>query len=74
MPKTAARQSIANLIAGTLTIGEPSVAGPLVVFPLFGPEPRLEYVSYAEGADRGLTVTESVPVLPAVSLACPVTS
>jgi ARG/rhodanese/phosphatase superfamily protein len=42
----------------SLHTGEPDVAGPLAVFPLFGPEPRLEYVSYAEGAARGVTITE----------------
>jgi ARG/rhodanese/phosphatase superfamily protein len=42
----------------TLTIGEPDVAGPLAVFPVFGPAPTLEYVSYAEASARGVTITE----------------
>src|SRR3954453_20535680 len=39
-------------------IGAPDVCGALVVFPVFGGEPRLEYVSYAEGAARGVTIGE----------------
>jgi hypothetical protein len=39
-------------------LAEPDVAGALAVFPIFGPAPSLEYVSFAEGAARGVTVTE----------------
>lgn len=42
-------------------VAEPAVAGALAVFPVFGPPhpaPDLEYVSFAEGAARGVTVTE----------------
>ncbi len=39
-------------------VGDPAVAGALAVFPTFGPAPDLEYVSFAEGAARGVTVTE----------------
>jgi hypothetical protein len=42
----------------SLRVGDPDVAGPLAVFPLFGAAPRLEYVSYAEGASRGVSITE----------------
>jgi hypothetical protein len=42
----------------TLTPGEPDVTGALAVFPLFGPAPRLEYVSFAEAAAQGARVTE----------------
>jgi hypothetical protein len=41
-----------------LRIGRADVAGPLAVFPLFGHEPRLKYVSYAEGASRGVAISE----------------
>src|SRR3954471_19637085 len=41
-----------------LTIGEPDVAGPLAAFPLFGPHPRLEYLAFAQGIARGVTVHE----------------
>ena len=41
-----------------LQIGEPDVAGPLAVFPLFGPEPRFEYRSFAQGRALGVTIKE----------------
>jgi hypothetical protein len=41
-----------------LTLGEPDVSGPLAVFPVFGPEPRLEYVALAEARERGFSVKE----------------
>ena len=47
-----------------MTVGDPDVAGRLAVFPLTGPLPRLEYISYAAGARRGVTVQE----LPAASV------
>ena len=47
-----------TLLHAALTAAEPDVAGPLAVFPLFGPPPRLEYVSYAEAAAAGAAVTE----------------
>ncbi|MEA2169065.1 MAG: hypothetical protein QOF76_2365, partial [Solirubrobacteraceae bacterium] len=42
----------------TLFVGDPDVAGPLAVFPLVAKDARLEYISFAEGAARGVTVTE----------------
>src|SRR4051812_26297094 len=42
----------------SLHMGEPDVYGPLAVFPLFGPAPRLEYVSFAEGHAAGVSVKE----------------
>ena len=57
MPTTTS-PSLSSLIPGELTIGEPDVAGALAVFPLFGPTPTAEYISYAEGAARGVSVTE----------------
>ena len=32
------------------TLGGPQVAGPLAVFPVFGPEPRLEYRAFVQAA------------------------
>jgi hypothetical protein len=46
-----------DLIAG-VEPAAPDVAGPLAVFPLFGPAPTLEYLSFAEASARGATVTE----------------
>src|SRR4051794_4795363 len=45
-------------LAEPLRIGEPDVHGPLTVFPLFGPPPRLEYVSFAQAASAGVVIKE----------------
>ena len=42
-----------------LHLGDPDVAGPLAVFPLFGPEPSLNYRSLAQAAPLGATVGET---------------
>src|SRR3954470_15261884 len=41
-----------------LRVGDPDVAGPLAVFPVFGGEPRLAYRSFAQAAALGASVTE----------------
>ena len=43
---------------GALSMRTPDVHGPLAVFPLFGPPPRLEYVSFAQGRAAGVTIKE----------------
>jgi hypothetical protein len=40
------------------TLGEPQVAGPLAVFPVFGPEPRLTYQTLARATGLGALVKE----------------
>jgi hypothetical protein len=40
------------------TLGEPQVAGPLAVFPVFGPEPRLDYRPFARANELGAFVKE----------------
>lgn len=40
------------------TVGEPQVAGALAVFPVFGPEPRLQYRTHAEAVSLGAFVKE----------------
>jgi hypothetical protein len=42
-----------------LRVGDPDVHGPLAVFPLFGPEPKLDYTSFARahGAEQ-VAITE----------------
>ena len=40
------------------TLGEPQVAGPLAVFPVFGPAPRLTYRPLAEAISLGALVKE----------------
>src|SRR2546427_144353 len=47
-----------DYLEAPLRIGDPGVAGPLAVFPLFGPEPRLAYRSFAQAAPLGAAVTE----------------
>jgi hypothetical protein len=42
----------------TLHMGEPDVHGPLAVYPLFGPPPRLEYVSFAQARAAGVSIKE----------------
>ena len=43
---------------GALSMRAPDVHGPLAVFPLFGPAPRLEYVSFAQGRAAGVSIKE----------------
>ena len=45
-------------LAAPLRVGEPDVHGALAVFPVYGPPPRVEYVAFADGCARGLTVKE----------------
>jgi hypothetical protein len=45
-------------LAKALRLGSPDVHGPLAVFPLFGPAPRLGYVSFAQGRAHGVTLKE----------------
>jgi len=40
------------------TLGEPQVAGPLAVFPIFGPGPQLEYRVLADALELGAFVKE----------------
>jgi hypothetical protein len=40
------------------TLGEPQVAGPLAVFPLFGPPAQLEYRAFVQAAELGAFVKE----------------
>src|SRR3954454_10250028 len=47
-----------DFVADAVRIGEPDVCGPLTVFPLFGPAPQLEYLSFAQAVGLGVTVKE----------------
>jgi hypothetical protein len=58
MTKTLSSTAIQKYLAEPLRLGEPDVSGPLAVFPLFGSEPTLHYVSFAEGRARGAQVKE----------------
>ena len=59
MPEaTATPASIQDFLAEPLTVGDPIAAGPLTVFPLFGPEPTLSYVSFAQAHEGGVAIRE----------------
>jgi ARG/rhodanese/phosphatase superfamily protein len=39
-------------------LGEPQAAGPLVVFPVFGPDPRLQYRAFSQAMGLGALIKE----------------
>jgi hypothetical protein len=45
-------------LAQHFTLDAPQVAGPLAVFPVFGPYPTFAYRSFAQAADLGALVKE----------------
>jgi hypothetical protein len=47
-----------NILTRQYTIGEPQVAGPLAVFPVFGPAPRLDYRTFAQAIELGALARE----------------
>src|SRR4051812_26443484 len=50
--------TLQQYVDAPLTIGEPDITGPLAVFPLFGAYPTLDYLAFAQGIARGVTVHE----------------
>lgn len=50
--------TLATYLSDPLEVGEPDVAGPLAVFPLFGPPAELEYQSFAQGRSQGVSIKE----------------
>ena len=56
MPKTSTHPI--NAFRAALTVGEPDVVDGLAVFPLFGRESRVRFISFAEAAAAGATVRE----------------
>jgi hypothetical protein len=50
--------NLQQYLEAPLSIGDPDIAGPLTAFPLFGPAPKLEYLAFAQGVARGVTVHE----------------
>jgi hypothetical protein len=58
MTETKTSDTIHDFLGKSLRVGEPDVAGPLAVFPVFGSEPRLEYIAFAEGHKRGVRAIE----------------
>jgi len=55
---TTSAPALSDNLTAPIRIGEPDTHGPLAVFPLFGPEPRLDYVSFAQGRAAGFTIKE----------------
>ena len=51
-------EPIGSLLAEPLRVGDPDVAGPLAVFPVFGPVPRLDYESFATARTKGFRIGE----------------
>jgi hypothetical protein len=49
---------IGGYLSGRLTTGEPDVSGPMVIYPVFGPEPKQEHTSVRRAQARGLSVKE----------------
>jgi hypothetical protein len=45
-------------ITNQLSLGEPHAAGALAVFPVFGPEPRLDYRAFTQALELGAFVKE----------------
>lgn len=59
-PNTEAQpQSLDAALATPLEVGEPDVSGPLAVYPIYAPEPSLDYVSFTRAHGLGQTeITE----------------
>ena len=47
-----------NTLTRQYTIGEPQVVGPLAVFPVFGPDPLLDYRTFAQATELGALARE----------------
>lgn len=57
--KTTAPLSINQYLSEPLRIGEPTHSGPLAIYPVFGPEPGVLYISLRQAIEQGnLTVKE----------------
>lgn len=55
---TTAPAAVADFLSEHLRVGEPMSTGPLTVVPLFGPEARCEYLSFAESRAQGVRIGE----------------
>ena len=53
-----APSTINQYLAKPLTVGEPDISGALVVYPVFGAEPRLVYISLVQAHTQGFIVKE----------------
>jgi hypothetical protein len=50
--------ALSDHLAAPLRLAEPDVHGPLAVFPILGPAPGLDYVSFAQGLAGGVSIKE----------------
>jgi len=50
-------QSLSTHLSEPLEVGDPDVSGPLAVYPLFGPAPKLDYAAFAQ-AQSDVAITE----------------
>jgi hypothetical protein len=53
-----AAPALQDHLAEPLRLGDPDIHGPLAVFPLFGPAPQQDYVSFAQGRALGAAIKE----------------
>src|SRR4051794_6705936 len=61
MPDTKTQPAVpvlSDFLADQFDVGKPDVAANLAVFPVFGPTPRLEYLSLAQATKLGFNVGE----------------
>lgn len=49
---------VGGYLSGRLTAGGPDVSGPMVIYPVFGPDPKQDYTSVSRAQALGLTVKE----------------
>ncbi len=50
--------TVDRFLAEPLRLGDPRQVGNLTLFPLFGPEPKSDYISFAQGRSAGVRVGE----------------
>lgn len=51
-------RTVEHFLAEPLRLGDPLQAANLTLFPLFGPEPGIDYISFAQGRSAGVRVGE----------------
>ena len=51
-------QSLSKYVSEPLHVGDPDVAGPLAVFPLFGRMVELKFLSFVRGREQGVVLRE----------------
>lgn len=56
--KTEAPLKISDYLEEGLRVGSPDVTGPVAVYPVFGAEPSLDYLTLGRAINQGLTVKE----------------